>query len=220
MSAAETEIENRSSFIRTSQLCLRKCQFLLLTLRALLVGACTGAFLILGCKSLSSRSEFLAEFGWELFGRWDHSFTKEEVYISGLVHYKVRSSGQQTLVHLSTAVAFHTRACWNWESISTVTAELENHSKENCVFDLSSRGIIRVITCCVRCAAWNKLLRGCWVLYTPGLTVEFFGVLGTNFYQNPFFFSYKKAVRYTVALSYAPRLCWRGVEFAATSRIL
>jgi hypothetical protein len=69
MSAAETEIENRSSFIRTSQLCLRKCQFLLLTLWALPVGACTGAFLIFGCKSLSSRGEFLAEFGWELFGR-------------------------------------------------------------------------------------------------------------------------------------------------------
>lgn len=69
MSAAETEVENGSSFISASQLCLRIRQFLLLTLWAWLVGACMSALLIFGCKSLSGRGEFLAEFGWKLVGR-------------------------------------------------------------------------------------------------------------------------------------------------------
>jgi len=69
MPAAEAKVEDRSSFISTSQLRLRKRHFRSLAPWAFLVGTWKVGFLILLCKSLSGRRELLAEFGWEVTRR-------------------------------------------------------------------------------------------------------------------------------------------------------
>lgn len=117
MPTAGAKVKDRRAFVSTSQLHLRKRQFLLLTLWAFLASTLKGAFLIFGCDSLSGRGEPFTEFRREVARCWCDFYWEEVV-----------------LVLYSTAIAFYAWVRWYRESISTFIAELDSHRKPK-VFD-------------------------------------------------------------------------------------
>lgn len=136
MVAVQAVVEECGSFVRTSQLSLRKDQFLLVAFRAYFICALLRAFGILRRHYLNVRVELVSQLRSRL-GCSRHLYLRQEaVYVSHELLIEDRARGSRsslTLVYQSAAVALHRALESRGEGISAIVAELDSH-RSYCIY--------------------------------------------------------------------------------------